>query len=153
MKKILSVALLVSSASVADADQSVITISDFRHETLSPLAILQDWPVCSFMSSLGQICRAYWEDEIPNGFLDVLIGGRLTEGHPKIVVEISETVLDITVEDEWFYSFTVDQTGANEFQVVFTDDSLMGSYLAQTAYTVTIQDGTMIVIKGATQTW
>lgn len=153
MKKILSVALLLSSASVAYADQSVITISDFRHETLSPLVILQDWPACSFTSSLGQICRAYWEDESPNGILDVLVGGGLTEGHPKIVVEISETVLDITVEDEWFYSFTLDQTGANEFQVIFIDDSLMGSYLAQTAYTVTIQDGTMIVTEGATQTW
>lgn len=152
-EKMLSVALLVSSASVAYADQSVITISDFRHETLSPLAILQDWPVCSFTSSLGQICRANWGDETPNGFLDVLVGGRLTEGHPKIFVEISETVLDLTVEDECFYSFTVDQTGANEFQVVFTDDSLMSSCLAQTEYTVTIQDGTMIVTEEATQTW
>lgn len=153
MKKIISVAMSVSSISVAYADQSVVTISDFPHETLSPLAILQDWPVCSFPSSLGPICRAYWENEAPNGFLEVLIEGRFTDGRPKIFVEMSETVVDITVEDEWSYSFMVDQTGANEFHVVFTDDSLMGSYMARTAYRVTIQDGAMIVTEGATQTW
>ncbi|MBF9052687.1 hypothetical protein LSUCC1028_00325 [Rhodobacterales bacterium LSUCC1028] len=153
MKKIICVALFMSSTSPIYADQSVITISEFPHETLSALAILQHWPVCSFSSSLGQVCRAYWEDKEPNGFLEVLVEGRLDEGYPKLVVEMTETVLDITVEDKWFYSFMVDQTGANEFQVVFTDDSLMGSYLARTEYTVIIEEDIATIREGATQTW
>ena len=149
----ISASLFIMFAGPGYSEGTTVLVDNFTHEHLSPGVILDHWPICELSSSLGQTCRAFWEDEAPSGIYQVLNPDMSFGDTSPLNIEISGQTMSITVEDSWFYSFVISQMNDGVFRVIFTDDSLMGSYLAQTEYTVTIQDGAMIVTEGATQTW
>jgi hypothetical protein len=82
-------------AAPASADESVVVVYDVPAQNLTPQDILESWPICDFPSSLGQICRAYWEQKRPKGIYEVLVNGSVEGADQSIIFEISETVLKI----------------------------------------------------------
>lgn len=153
MKLIVCVAAVIISMSTSYANESSVGVENPSDLSFTPLLILQKWPICSFSSSLGQTCRTNWGNKAPNGILEVIISQFAEDATTRLQIEISNTKLEITIEDEWYYSFEVSPLGDRQYSVIFTDDALAGTYLSQTEYSVSLNEGIIFINEGATETW
>ena len=151
MKLIVCVAALIILMSASYANESSVSVENPSDLSFTPLLILQEWPICSFSSSLGQTCRTHWGNKAPNGILDVIISQFAEDTTPRLQIEISNTKLEVIIEDDWYYSFEVSPLGDRQYSVIFTDDALAGTYLSQTEYSVSLNEGIIFINEGATE--
>ena len=94
---------------------------------LTPQDALTGFPLCAISSSYGQRCKVF-SDKEKAAFTPSQIE-EITD------IEIDTDTLNITTED-WMYSFSINNTGANQVTLMFTDDAKFATYFASTEFDI-----------------
>ena len=102
-----------------------LCLAEERH--LTPQDVLTGFPLCAISSSYGQRCKVF-SDEEKAAFT------------PSKIEEITDTEIDIdtlniTTED-WMYSFSINNTGANQVTLMVTDDAKFATYFTSTEFDI-----------------
>ena len=105
----------------------VIPFLCLAEERLTPQGALTGFPLCAISSSYGQRCKVF-SDKEKAAFTPSQIE-EITD------IEIDTDTLNITTED-WMYSFSINNTGANQVTLMFTDDAKFVAYFTSTEFDI-----------------
>ena len=89
--------------------------------------ILMSFPICSFNSSLGQICKTYDKEKSESA--------RIFTNQMIQKINLGNTASTIETEN-WIYSISEVEKNKNGFSFIFTDDGKFGTYLSSVKYFV-----------------
>ena len=104
---------------------------------LTPEIIFHKFPVCSFPSSLGQWCKALPKNEREVFSFSKLPGSVVYKTILRTVeiIRFSEKKLFVK-EKDWFHTFDIEEKGENEFEVLYTDEGISGTYYTKELYKI-----------------
>jgi hypothetical protein len=107
----------------------VIPFLCLAEERLTPQGALTGFPLCAISSSYGQRCKVF-SDKEKAAFTPSQI-----EEITDIEIDTDTDTLNITTED-WMYSFSINNAGANQVTLMFTDDAKFVTYFTSTEFDI-----------------